>query len=111
MNPIYFLPLIMALLLIYLARQREKAILKQILNKKKAKDGQDMKELAKSFIDKECIIYTFNSQLTGVIRQVTEGALMVENGGTCEAVNLDFVVRIRQYPKKKNGKKKSVVID
>ena len=32
-------------------------------------------------------------------------------GGTLEAVNIDFVVRIREYPRKKNGKKKSVVID
>ncbi|MBE6596048.1 MAG: hypothetical protein E7641_00095 [Ruminococcaceae bacterium] len=71
-----------------------------------------MLELAKRFIDKECIIYTFNSnQMTGIIREVTDGALMIENKGTLEAVNIDFVIRIREYPKNKNGKKKSVVID
>ena len=31
--------------------------------------------------------------------------------GKEEAINLDFVLRIREYPKKKNGKKKSVVLD
>ena len=70
-----------------------------------------MTEIAKKFIDKECIIYTFNSQLSGTVKEVTDGALLVENGGTLEAVNIDFVVRIREYPKKKNGKKKSVVLD
>ena len=28
-----------------------------------------------------------------------------------EIVNLDFVTRIRQYPRKKNGKKKDIVWD
>ena len=70
-----------------------------------------MLELAKRFIGRECIIYTFNSQLTGLIKEVTDGAILIENGGAPEAVNLDFVVRIREYPKKKNGKKKSVILD
>ena len=36
---------------------------------------------------------------------------MVEMGGKTEAINLDFVIRIREYPRNKNGKKKSVVFD
>ena len=71
-----------------------------------------MYELAQKFIGKECLIYTFNSsQLTGVIKEVNEGAILLENGDNLEAVNFDFIVRIREYPKKKNGKKKSVVLD
>lgn len=71
-----------------------------------------MTELAKRFIEKECLIYTFNgNQITGTIKEVCGGALLVENGGTVEAINIDFVMRIREYPRKKNGKKKSVVID
>jgi len=71
-----------------------------------------MVELAKKFINKECIIYTFNSQLEGVIiKEVTDGAVLVEKKGTIEAVNLDFVTRIREYPRNKNGKKRSIVID
>ena len=111
MNPIYLLPLLMALLILFITREREKLLLKKIFNHKKTKDGQDMLELAKQFIGKECLIYTFNSQITGVIKEVTEGALLVENKCVCEAVNLDFVVRIREFPKTKNGKKKSVVLD
>ena len=70
-----------------------------------------MLELAKRFIGYECIIYTFSSQLTGIIKEVTDGAILIENGGASEAVNLDFIVRIREYPKKKNGKKKSLILD
>ena len=70
-----------------------------------------MLELAKRFIEKECIIYTFNNQVVGIIKEIEGNALMIEKNGVFEAVNLDFVVRIREYPKKKNGKKKSVVLD
>ena len=72
-----------------------------------------MKELAKRFIDKECVISSFdgNHQYEGVIREVTDGAILVEKNGKIEALNLDFVIRIREYPRKKNGKKKTVVLD
>ena len=71
-----------------------------------------MYELAQKFIGKESLIYTFNSsQLTGVIKEVNEGGILLENRDNLEAVNFYFIVRIREYPKKKNGKKKSVVLD
>lgn len=72
-----------------------------------------MIELAKKFVDKECLIYSFdgNHQLQGVIKEVSNGAILVENAGAIEAINLDFVMRIREYPKNKNGKKKSIILD
>jgi len=72
-----------------------------------------MKELATRFIDKECIIYSFDGsrEFVGVIKEVTDGAILIEKDGNTEALNLDFVIRIREYPRKKNGKKKSVVLD
>ena len=72
-----------------------------------------MIELAKRFIGKECLIYAFDSnhQFSGIIKEVTDGAILLENNNTLEAINLDFVIRIREYPKNKKGKKKSVVVD
>ena len=72
-----------------------------------------MKELVKRFIDKECIISSFdgNQQYEGIIKEVTDGAILVEKDGKVEVLNLDFVIRIREYPRNKNGKKKSVVLD
>ncbi len=70
-----------------------------------------MYELAQNFIGKECVIYTFNSQITGTVNQVNEGGIVLEKDGIKEAVNFDFIVRIREYPRKKNGKKKSVILD
>ncbi|MBQ8880022.1 MAG: hypothetical protein IJY69_04190 [Clostridia bacterium] len=72
-----------------------------------------MKELAKRFIDKECLIYSFDGgrQFEGIIKEVDENAMLIEKNGELEAINLDFVIRIREYPKNKNGKKKSIVVD
>ncbi len=72
-----------------------------------------MIELAKRFIGKECLIYAFdgNHQFEGIIKEVIDGAALIEKDGQMEAINLDFVIRIREYPKNKKGKKKSVVLD
>ena len=70
-----------------------------------------MKELAKRFIDKECVISAFDSnhQFEGILKEITDGAILLEKDGKIEAINLDFVIRIREYPKNKKGKKKLVV--
>lgn len=62
-------------------------------------------------MDKECVITTFdmNHQFDGVIKEVTDGAILLEKNGKVEAINLDFVVRIREYPRNKKEKKKSVI--
>ena len=72
-----------------------------------------MKELALRFMDKECIIYSFDGghQYEGIIKEVTDGAILIEKDGKQEIINLDLVIRIREYPRNKNGKKKSVVLD
>ena len=72
-----------------------------------------MKEIAKRFIDKDCVIYSFDGghQFEGIIKEVTDGAILVEKNGKLEAINLDFVIRIREYPVNKKGKKASFVVD
>lgn len=71
-----------------------------------------MIELAKRMIGKECLVYTFNgTQLTGTVTEIDGNAILLDNGKEQEIVNLDFVIRIREYPRKKDGKKKSVVLD
>lgn len=103
-----FLPLLIVLLM---QNQNNKVLIKHITKLKIKEEKFLMLELAKKFIDKECLIYTFNSQLTGVIKEVNNGAILVENKNTIEIVNLDFVVRIREYPLGKNGKKKSFILN
>lgn len=73
-----------------------------------------MKELAKQFIGEECLIYTITSNdgsVQGVIKEINDTGMVIErNSGEREIINLEFVTRIREYPKKKNGKKKGIVL-
>lgn len=67
-----------------------------------------MKELAKRLIGEDCIIYTITSEsgsIQGVLKEVEDGGLVIEKTtGETEIVNLDFVTRIREYPRKKTAK-------
>lgn len=110
--------LVVILIIFWLIRKRRRtaAAVWQIQNRRKQnKEILVMKELARQFIGEDCIIYTITSNdgsLQGVIKEIDDGGMVIErNTGEREIINLDFVTRIRQYPKKKNGKKKSVVFD
>ncbi len=70
-----------------------------------------MREAATKFIDKECLIYLLNGQVNGIIREVSDNSLLIETSADHQILNLDFVIRIREYPKNKHGKKKSIVLD
>lgn len=109
----YYIPLILLLFILLLMWRNQRIItVKRLIQKRRQEDDIEMIELAKRFVGKECIIYSFNSnQFTGIIKEVSDGAVLIENNGTAEVINLDFVVRIREYPKNKKGKKKSIVID
>lgn len=110
----YYLPVLILFIIIFVVmRINRLAIIKKIIKNKRVEDKTKMLELAKKFIDKECLIYAFDGshQFDGVIKEVTDGAILIEKDGKLEAINLDFVIRIREFPRGKNGKKKSVVLD
>ena len=115
MSPATYIPIILLWIIIFMTFQnRRKAVIaRKIIEKRRNGDHTEMKELAARFIDKECAILSFDSnhQFEGVIKEVTDGAILVEKDGKIEAINLDFVIRIKEYPRKKNGKKKSAVSD
>ena len=110
MQTSYFIFFILFIVL-FIQRRKEKMWVINYIRRKKRKEPFEMLELAKRFLEKECIIYTFNNQLEGIVKEINGNALLIEKNGTLEAVNLDFVVRIREYPRKKDGKKKAVVLD
>ena len=104
MNPAY-LPIFYLWLILFITnssrrRNNKTYIINHILNKSERENNQ-MLELAKKFIEKECVIYTFEgNQYSGTVKDVSDGALLVERKGVTEAINLNFVVRIRETKKK-----------
>lgn len=114
MNPSYYVPIIVLFIILFITlRKRNAIIAKKAIKSRKTEDKVKMIELAKRFIDKECLIYAFDSshQFQGIIKEVSDGAILIEKDGKLEAINLDFVIRIREFPTNKNGKKKSVILD
>ena len=97
-------------------RRRRLAAVRHILNKNKKQQQQQrevgaMKELAKQFIGRECLIYTMmssDSSIRGTVKEVTDGGIIVENKEGTEAVNLEYITRIREWPRNAKGKKKQI---
>lgn len=98
------------LLFVILHNEKQQYIIRKIIGKKKGR-GKEMLTLAKNFIGKKCLFYTFNNQITGTIKEVTENGILIEEKNELQIINPDYVVRIREYPKNKKGKDKSVILD
>ena len=107
-----YMVLFLVFFLLHHQNLQKKQFMKQLMKRRNAGGKQVMKALAERFIEKECIIYTYNGQLEAVIKEVTDGGLLIKRKDNAEeVVNLDFVIRIREYPRKKNGKKKELILD
>ncbi len=113
MNYVIWFAVFFLVILPLITGKRNEAYIYRAINSRKDKGVSiKMVELAKRFTEKECIIYMFNgNQYTGVIKEVLDNAILVDKDGDQEIINLDFVSRIREFPRNKKGKKKSVVLD
>lgn len=109
----YSLMLIAILLLVLVLSQRRKRKIAAIINHRKNHKNEEifkMKELASQFIGKECLIYTVASDSSaekGVIKEITENGILLDNDGNLQAINLEYVTRIREWPRNAKGKKKT----
>ena len=108
------LMILFVLFFVFPMRRKQAAVCKHI-NQKHKKEGVDMETLARQFVGKECLIYTVtetSGSVQGTIKEVNGSGLLLEDAqGQLQAVNLEFVTRIREFPRNKRGKKKSVVVD
>jgi hypothetical protein len=109
-----FLPIFVVLYYEYIERraERQRHILKR-MRAHKMKGGVDMGEVISQFIGRECIISTMNTNVTGIIESVEDGWIVLKSTegkkGGLEILSIEYVSRIREYPRNKNGKRKIVV--
>lgn len=112
MNSSYIVLIIMFLVIFLLYRKRSiAAVVAHKKKKNKTSEGFEMKELAQKFIGKDCIIYTVASNyesIKGVITEITDNGILIDDNGNLQAVNLEYVTRIREWPRNSKGKKKTV---
>ena len=115
MNITYLLLIIMAVILLTAFISSKKILTAYIVKrniKRKRRLKQNMNELLKNFIEKDCIIYCVNNtSVDGIIKDVKENAVLIETREGLQLINVDFITRVREYPKNKNGKRKGFLID
>lgn len=71
-----------------------------------------MTDIFNKYIGKDCVVYISNSNssvVEGNITAVEDNWLSIRTRDGEEAVNFDYIVRIKEHPTNKNGKKKSVI--
>lgn len=114
MNIGIWISLFLLFLLYYQAEKRKKQrhIIKKIKIHKK-KGSVYMNEVIEKFIGKECIITTMSETVIGAVESVDDNWIVItamgNTTGAKEIINIDYIMRIREYPKKKNGKKKIII--
>ncbi|MCD8026249.1 MAG: hypothetical protein LUF33_04815 [Clostridiales bacterium] len=103
--------LLLAVVIIFAQRTQRQMIIRSILKKKAKEDKAAMVALAKNFIGKDCMVYTLDCGVyTGIIKEVTDGGILLEGKKGTEVINIDYVKRLREYPRNKKGKRKSIVV-
>lgn len=66
-----------------------------------------MKELAARFIGKDVYIKLLEGTADGVVKEVTDDGIVLENKNGLQIINLNYVMKLREYPYK-NGKRTTV---
>lgn len=108
--------LVVALLLLSLHR-RKKRMLQAVMRRRNQRGKRNMNELLCEFIGKNCILYTLDAQVSGVVEEIGDKWVRLRaeptKGGSADVqvLNLDYITRVRLYPKNKKGKNVSVVLD
>lgn len=71
-----------------------------------------MSEVFNRYLGKDCLIYLSNSSsnvLECRVNGVSDNWLIVESRDGVETLNIDYIIKIKEHPVNKKGKKKSVV--
>ena len=106
----YIFVLLMFIFLVFLPRERRrKYVAKRHIIKNRTIDNKGnerdiMKELAQRFIGKDVYVKLLEGNADGVLKEVTDNGIVLENKNGLQIVNPDYIIKIREYPHK-NGKR------
>ncbi len=105
MEPAVFIGVFLPLFVLLLEQEQAGAHLKtiQIIKRKRNGGIKPMNESIRQFVGKNCLIYTYNSQLTGIVVSVEDHWMTIKTKNASELVNLDYISRIREFPVKKQA--------
>ncbi|MCM1505935.1 MAG: hypothetical protein NC177_02215 [Ruminococcus flavefaciens] len=70
-----------------------------------------IEEALQRFVDdkEECVIYLDNEQMViARVLEIGDGFIRIDEKDSESIVNIEYIVRVRTYPKNDKGKKKSI---
>lgn len=113
MNPSFFPTYFIIFMVIFLAlnEARKNRLLKIIRDKKKKRGTAPMNEVINAYIGKDCVIYLSNSSsvITGNLISLNDNWITVKTKDGNEILNIDYIVRLKEHPVNKKGKKKEII--
>lgn len=71
-----------------------------------------MSDVFNRYIGKDCVIYLSNTSsniIECTVNFISDNWLTVKTKDGEEIINVDYIIRIKEHPTNKNGKKKSVI--
>jgi hypothetical protein len=114
----FWLVLLIAFAVIEPRRAARLSLALQNIKKRREKGESSVNEALQSFVGRECIIKTLNysnSTVIGIVTAVDGCWMTVKTGKAGEEninmINAEHITRIREYPRDKQGRKKSFFID
>ena len=107
----YYIVFIVLFFIIIMNRKKKRRNAAVIMQRRK-KGKKIMGEIIKEFVGKEVIIYTISdsASIQGTVESVNDNWVTVKgfDSGEAQVVNLEYVIRVREFPKDKNGKRKMI---
>ena len=99
------------IILVLLQRKKVQRMINILRIKRKKRGIVDMSHIIEKFIGKDCLINLGSGSVAdGIVKSVSDGWVeLLGKDGNLQAVNIDYISRIREYPKTKNGKRKVVI--
>lgn len=93
--------------LIYIPRKKRRTYITNRIITEKGSGSAVMKELAERLIGKDVYVKLLEGTADGVITEVTDSGMVLENKNGLQIVNLNYIMKIREYPYK-NGKRATI---
>ena len=95
-------------IIIQINNARTQSIIKR---KIKRRGKTKMNEIINAYLGKDCVIYLSNSSsvITGNLLSLNDNWITVKTKDGNEIINIDYIIRLKEHPVTKSGKKKSVI--
>ena len=108
-----YIPIIVIWVVLFvILKENKQHNIRRIIRKRRKRGLNDMSEVFNRYIGKDCVIYLSNSSsnvLECKVPGISENWLTIESRDGVEIINVDYIIRIKEHPVNKNGKKKSVI--